>query len=505
MNFLEQIKQLWKDLGFNQKISIFVSFVFVATCMIALLMWAGKPQMQLLYGGIESKDMSQIVTMLESQSIPYKVGPGGSSILVPQDKVYSLRMDLAAKGIPNGGGVGFEVFDKSNFGISDFVQRTNYIRAIQGELSRTIAQLNSVREARVMIVMPENRLLSEQSKIKATASVFVDTGGMTLREDEINAIRFLVANAVEGLSANDVAVVDNKGNVLSQEMQSDGTFGAATSQLRYRRNLEEYFAKKIESMLSRIVGPGNAVARVSVEVETDTSTMVAETFDPESQVVRSQTVTETSTSTTASQAGQAPGVQANTPAETTSTGTGNNNASKESQKNKTIAYDINKTRSERIQAPGAIKRMSASVFIDKAAEVAGSEEQLKKVKVMVANALGLPSDSKDVTIEAVAFHKMEEKPDSMMNLPVPLVRWMELARNFIAVGIAIVMFAVFLRLLKKSKPESFSLEMVDNGPKMLLSQENATRTTPDLLNELIRQKPENVSTALKDWVNTNQQ
>jgi flagellar M-ring protein FliF len=184
----------------------------------------------------------------------------------------------------------FEIFDKPNFGISDFVQRANYVRAIQGELSRTIAQLDNVESARVMIVMPENRLLADNTR-KPTASVFVRTrGSAQLESSAVNSIRFLVANAVEGLQANNVTVVDHRGNVLSENSDNDSTIGLTMGQLSLQRNLEQYFSKKAESMLEKVLGPGQAVVRVSAELNFDTLTRVEEKYDPDGQVLRSTTV-----------------------------------------------------------------------------------------------------------------------------------------------------------------------------------------------------------------------
>ena len=181
-----------------------------------------------------------------------------------------MRMQLAAKGIPKGDGVGFEIFDKPNFGISDFVQRANYLRAVQGELARTISQLDEVEAARVMIVMPENRLLLDNQK-KPTASVFVRVRGNTqLPPSAVNSIRFLVANSVEGLQANRRTVVDNRGNVLSENTENDSVAGLTTGQLGVRRSLEQYLAKKAETMLEKVLGPGQAVVRVSAEINFDT-------------------------------------------------------------------------------------------------------------------------------------------------------------------------------------------------------------------------------------------
>ena len=175
--------------------------------------------------------------------------------MVPQDKVYTMRMQLASKGIPQGDGVGFEIFDKPNFGISDFVQRANYLRALQGELARTIGQLDEVKAARVMIVLPENRLLLDKDK-HPTASVFVRVRGASpLGPQTINSIRFLVANSVEGLKPNHVAVIDNLGNT-EEISDNDSMAGVSSSQLGARRALEQYLSKKAQDMLETVLGPG---------------------------------------------------------------------------------------------------------------------------------------------------------------------------------------------------------------------------------------------------------
>src|SRR5581483_1129187 len=182
--------------------------------LIGISYWSSRVDYALLYGKLDAGEASKVIAALDETKVAYKVR--GGSIYVPSDKVYQLRMQMAGKGIPRGEGVGFEIFDKANFGISDFVQRANYTRAVQGELSRTISQLDQVEAARVMIVMPENRLLTDSLR-KPTASVFVRVkGNGQLPTSAVNSIRFLVANSVEGLQANNVSVVDNQGNVLSE-------------------------------------------------------------------------------------------------------------------------------------------------------------------------------------------------------------------------------------------------------------------------------------------------
>ena len=179
-SFASSLLGLWKQLGLNQRVTLVVATVAVVAGLSGLVIWSRQPDYQLLYGRLSEKDAAQIVSTLQSQNVPHRVTNGGSTIYVPADQVHRLRMDLATKGVPTGDGVGFEIFDKGQFGLSDFVQRTNYMRALQGELGRTIGQLDGVRSARVMIVQPENRLLLTDQGVKPTASVFVELASSRL-------------------------------------------------------------------------------------------------------------------------------------------------------------------------------------------------------------------------------------------------------------------------------------------------------------------------------------
>src|ERR1051325_10080752 len=204
---LKQLGEIWKQLGTSQRISVAAATFVLIAGLGSIAFWSSRTDYGLLYGKLGDGEAAKVVAALDDAKVPYKLGAGGSSIMVPSDKVYQMRMQLASKGIPRGDGVGFEIFDKPNFGISDFVQRANYLRAVQGELSRTISQVDQVESARVMIVLPENRLMVDNHK-RPTASVFVRTRGQTqLPPSAVNSIRFLVANAVEGLQANQVTVV----------------------------------------------------------------------------------------------------------------------------------------------------------------------------------------------------------------------------------------------------------------------------------------------------------
>ncbi len=531
-NFLKSLVALWGELGLNQRVSLVVASLAVIGGLIAVVVWSRRPDYQLLYGRMSEKDAAVIISQLQTQNIPHQVSAGGTAVSVPTDQVYKLRMDLASKGLPSGDGVGFEIFDKGQFGLSDFVQRTNYLRAIQGELARTIAQLQGVRSARVMIVQPENRLLLTDQGIKPSASVFVDVGGGRLETEQVNAIRNLVANSVQGLQPDFVAVVDNRGHVLSEELKQDPALGTASSQMRYKQQVEDYLAKKVETMLASVIGPGNAVVRVSAEIETEATTSTQEKYDPDGQVVRSQTITEDVTNSAEQRNNTAVGISANLPDKAGTTADAApkpTSTSEQNRKNRTTTYEINRTTTNVTRNPGTVKNVSAAVFIAQrtapaapavaaagapAAEpavVKRTPEELNALRQLVFNALGLkaaPGQSPDslVSLQEVPFQSAVQLPAQIEALQSEnrWMGWVEAGSRWAAVAAALGVFAFFLRLLSKQKPEAVPVEVLSLPPEAMgrALPNGGSNVTPEMLNQLIRHKPANIGAALRDWVAT---
>lgn len=530
-NFAQSLLDLWKQLGLNQRVSLVVAALAVALGLAGVVMWSQRPDYQLLYARLGEKDSASVIGYLQTQNIPHQVTAGGSAVQVPSNMVYKLRMDLASKGLPSGDGVGFEIFDKGQFGLSDFVQRTNYMRAVQGELARTITQLQGVRSARVMIVQPENRLLLTEQGIKPTASVFVDVGGGRLEADQVNSIRHLVANAVQGLLPDQVAVVDNRGRVLSEELKQDPTLGSASSQMRYRQQVEDYLSRKVESMLAAVIGPGNAVVRVSAEIDTEATTLTQEKYDPEGQVVRSQTSTDDTIVTSESRAsGGAVGVSANVPEKSqgaADTAGRPASTSDQNRKNRTTTYEINRTTTNTTRNPGTVKNLTAAVFVAPrlalpaaakplAAGAPAPEpvpqkrtpEELNALRQIVVNALGLkpaagqPLESL-VSLQEVSFQAADRLPAQIeaQQSEGRWQGWIAVASRWTAVLAAGIVFLVFLRMLSRQKPEPVPVEVLSLSPDAAArALPNSNHVTPELLNELIRQKPANIGVALRDWV-----
>jgi flagellar M-ring protein FliF len=525
-----QLVALWKQLGLNQRLSIALAGLVVLGGLVSLGVWSSRTSYGLLYGRLDEAEAAKVIAALDDLKVPYQAR-GGGSIFIPVDKVAQTRMQLAGRGIPRGEGVGFEIFDKPNFGMSDFVQRANFKRAVEGELARTISQLDQVEHARVLIVPPENRLLVDSQR-KPTASVFVRVrGNGQLSPSTVNSIRSLVANAVEGLQANHVSVVDNQGNVLSDSEEPDTVAGLSNNQLTARRNFEQYLAKKAEGLLEKVLGPGQAVVRVSADINWDTLTRYEEKFDPEGQVSRSSTINDENTETATAASGGAPGVASN------AEGGSTNNVSLSSapvttnrtkKKVTTNQYEVNRSISSILQSAGGLKHLSAAVFVAQRYEGAGAErkvvprspEELQKLRRIVQSALGIQET--DLTRkDEIALEEMPFNNATAVELTQQLEKqekkqfWVELAQKLAYPALGLGLFFAFWRAFQRTKPEPLPLgiplgDFADQAPGNGNGHHGGNgfpgRTaepgvvTVDVLNQLIRENPANMTQAVRTWL-----
>ena len=525
----QQLAATWNQLGLNQRVSIVLTGFVVLAALLTLAFWSGRADYALLYGRLDESEAGKVVAALDEASIPYRAATGGS-IFVPTDKVHSVRMQLAGKGIPRGEGVGFEIFDKPNFGVSDFVQRANYNRAIQGELARTIGQLDAVESARVMIVLPENRLLIDNQR-KPTASVFVRLRGTgELSPSTVNAIQLLVANAVEGLQFSQVSVVDNQGTVLSQNQDEDSAAGLSGHQLAVRRNFEQYLSRKAEGMLEHVLGPGQAVVRVSADVNWDTITRFEERFDPEGQVARITTVDDENIESANGSGGGIPGIAGNIPPDTNSysflAGTPSN-TTKTKKKVTNSQYEINRSVSSILQSPGGIQRLSAAVFVAQRFDnttperqpAPRSPEELERLRRIVTSALGIsestPGRNDEITLEEMVFSDPPVSgldPESIRHERWQF--WTDLASRLGYPALALIVFALLWRAVRRagsvdswaalhgsSHSGNGHLSSDGNGLPAQPGEAVPNLITVDVLNRLIRENPANMTQAVRTWLN----
>lgn len=536
-----QLAGIWKELQWTQRLTLVAAGLLVIGGLAGVALWSARTPYALLYGKLSDAEAARVINALDEAKVPYRIGPGGNSIYVPADQVHAVRMQLAGRGIPRGDGVGFEIFDKPNFGISDFVQRANYLRALQGELARTISQLDEVESARVMVVLPENRLLLDRDK-QPTASVFVRLRGSgPLSPQAVQSIQFLVANAVEGLKPNRVSVVDNFGNVLSGNSEDPSLSGLTASQLAVRRELEQYLARKAQDILDKVVGQGQAVVRVAADINFDTLTRTEERYDPDAQVIKTQTKNEENNDTVTSSPTVPVGVTANTATETNTTTAATPVTNTRNRKTTTtVEYELGRTISNLTQLAGGIKRLSAAVTVAARVEGTGpdrkvvprSPEELEKIRRIVAGALGIQLGTENTRGDSLTVEELPFEDTFGRDLVRELERqqrwefWLSLVRQVGYPLLAVVALLLLWRLLQKSATPDIPLGVpvgqllahgngngnghghgqprrrpVPAGASGAEAGETPDMVTLEVLNRLVRENPVNLGQALRDWMN----
>ena len=408
----------------------------VSASVLGLLGYFGvrlsEPPMTILYGDIDPSDAGQIVTKLEAMAVPYELRGGGTQIFVPTDRALRLRMAMAEEGLPSGGSIGYEVFDRSNsLGSTRSMQNINLLRALEGELARTIRSLSQITGARVHLVMPKRELFSRDT-IDPSASIVIEmAGGNRLAKAQVLAIRHLVASAVPGLKPAQISIIDSRGNLLARggDGEDDGVMAAVASQ-DYRQALENRLKRVIEELLEQSVGIGKVRAEVSAEIDFDRITISSEIFDPESQVVRSSQLIEESSDSTESGNADTVSVSANLPGNADQgTLAVARNVNTTERTEETINYEISKTVRSHVRESGTVKRLSVAVLIDgtytdgadgESVYQSRSDEELEKYTSLVRTAVGYDAERGDlvevVNMQFVRFEEIESEEPPFVDL-----------------------------------------------------------------------------------------
>lgn len=481
-NLIKQLREILSKLSVAQQVLFGLAGAGILIAGIAVALLGGRTDWRLLYGRLDAAEVGRIVSVLESQKIPHRIVSGGNAIQVSAEQVHSVRAQLAAKGMPKADGTGFEIFDKPAFGMSDFVQRANYVRALQGELARTLQQIDGVENARVMIVLPENRLVIDAQR-KATASVFLNVrmAGL-LTQEAVSAIRFLVSNSVEGLQARDVTVVDNYGAVLSEPSDESSGASAVGGQLQQRKNIERYLTEKLRSMFETILGPGQAVVRVSAEISFDAVTRTSEYYDPAGSVPKNQKRTQEITDSVNPIAGGVAGVVANTGTNLNAAGSQGSRLQKIDQ---TDDFYVSRSQTNVVAGIGGLRKISAAVFVNQRYEGKGADRKavprtqtdIDKLKRAAERALGLTKTDEalgDVAVEELPFNeepKIEET--ARMDREALWIKGMEAARiGGMLLGSFLILFLLW-RMLRRGSEEMIAagvpVGQLMAGQQMILS------------------------------------
>ncbi|MDX2072753.1 MAG: flagellar basal-body MS-ring/collar protein FliF [Alphaproteobacteria bacterium] len=372
-----------------------------------------------LYSDLSLKDSQKIVSQLEGAGIAYELGANGSQISVPSDKALRLRMDMAGQGLPsNGSIVGYEIFDKpESFGSSNFVMNVNAMRALEGELSRTIASISGMDSARVHLVVPKREVFT-RDKDKPSASVTVKmAGGKTLERGEVTAITHLIASAVPGLEASRVAVIDNHGRLLARGNGDGGLDAAADSMLEYRVSYETRTQQNLEELLEKVIGAGKVRVTVNADINFDRIVTNSEKFDPEGQVARSTQSNSQKEKEMEKSGGGAVSAANNLPQNAAGgDGSGGNDRTVE-KADETTNFEISKTTQNQVSEGGKLNKISVGVLVDGVYKQSGSgdpeysarpDDELAKIKSLVASSIGF-DEARGDKIEVVNMRFTQDK------------------------------------------------------------------------------------------------
>jgi flagellar M-ring protein FliF len=409
-----------KNLNLKQIIGLAIGGISLFIGIIFLIIKMSNPNMAIMYGALSSEDANAVMSKLQAMGVSYNVRAEDNQIEVPADKVLALRMTLAQEGLPSSGRVaGYEIFDKSDtFGTSQFVYNINMVRALEGELSRTIASLSPILSARVHLVIPKKELLSKSVSTPSASVVIKMKGAQQLNKAEVAAVAHLVAAAVPDLKLDNITIVDDKGTPLKLGAESSEYMpgGLIDSSLEYKTNMENRLNKIIEDLLSKYVGTGKVKANVFANIDFDREVINYEAYDPEEQVVRSQrTISELDKdSSHLKDVSLANNIPNGSRGQTDFSG-------KERNKSDVITnYEISKKVGNRISEQGRIKNLSIAVLIDGTyiKDANGSlvynersEDEMTKLRSLVASAVGFDSDRGD-KLELINLKMINEMPDS---------------------------------------------------------------------------------------------
>lgn len=437
-----------------------------------------------LFTDLAPQDAGAVVRELDARRIPYHLSNNGSVIEVPQDVLYHTRLELASKGVPLGGGAGFEIFEQTPFGATEFTQHVNYQRALQGELARTINAITAVQSSRVHLALPARSAFLGHEE-KPSASVVIELRpGYRLTTEQVQGIVNLLSSSVEGLAPEKVTVVDTSGRPLQTKEEK----GDSQTEFLHRLKLqiEQEMERRIETMLEPVLGPGKAVARVSAELEFRETQLAREEFDPASHIVRSQQQQIESEA----QAGGVPGVQANIPGG--DTGDTKTSPSTPKRKNETVNYEIGRTTSQVLEPRGQVRRLSVAVMVDGKYEAdtytPRPPEEMEVLKAIVMKAVGLNADRGDqMEVANIPFKKIEAAPPVPVDPYTQLNQWVRSPVGVGAVGGSVLLLFFTFRFLFKRRPApqpelpapSVPLALEDAKP------EDLNETMPDAIEKII--------------------
>jgi flagellar M-ring protein FliF len=500
---IAQLTSIWHRLTVQQKIITVSLFGFTVLGLVSLMIWSqsgaksSSSGYKTLYSNLDLEEAATITEQLQKSSVKYKIEGDGRTILVENSKIYETRMLLARKGLPKSHGVGYEIFDKTNLGMTDFVQKVNMRRALEGELQRTIEGLEEVKSVRVHIVIPEPTIFTDKEQ-PAKASVVVRTvPGKDLSKEQIRGIGFLVSSSVEGLKPENISILDFEGKLLSSQFAGSDEAMQSSQNVELQHNVEKYLEGKAQQILEGVLGPAKSNVRVTVDMDFDRAEKTIEKYDPESRVIRSEERDDENVK---------------------------NAPSGDSQKEKTLTnYEIDKTIEHVVGEVGNIKRLSVSVAVDgkyeqtdktgkrpeKPAYIARTPQEIQTIEDMVKNALGYDLARGDqISVVSMQFdNEFIQNEQSDMQQSDAWARRMTIAK-YAAIFLIAIMFILFLRYLARTMAEAMNPPVPKLEPLGVVEEikeevpENVKKTSVMLerVEMLTREEPVNIAQIIRQWL-----
>lgn len=514
----EQSLRVWQKLSKKQRYTIFGAALLLIVAILGWsYWWGGRPDMVPLFTGMEAKDAGEVAAKLKEMKIAYEPQETskGTAILVQAKDVHNARLELASQGLPRGD-KGFEIFDDSKLGVTEFQNKVNFLQALQGELTRTIEGIEEVEKARVHIVLPEDSLYKKNEK-PATASIMLTLKpAAQLTKQQIKGIVNLTAHSVQGLTPENITIVDNMGQVLNDPENEEESIGNATmTQLEMTKKVQDRLQKDIQSLLDQVIGIGKAVARVNVELNFDQRMTDKQTFEPvvdEGGIVRSSQESKESYSGTSANPGGPAGTASNIPGYVATNG---NNQSDYSKKEVTRNYEINETKEKVVAAPGSIRRLTVAVLVDEQV----TQPQQESLQRAVSSAIGFNAARGDtISVEALPFStemlERQTREEQAAQDREQQIFWLQIAAAVLVFAGIIAMILMYRRKLRLAKEaeqqaalqalaaqEQAAMSAADTDIREDLSPEEKMRLTErQAIEEMIKKQPEDVAQLVKTWL-----
>jgi flagellar M-ring protein FliF len=518
-------RQVWAGLAFPGRVLL----VLVGGGVLVALLWTAfsthRPDMTTLFSQLNPSDAGAIIEELKNAKIPYRIVDGGTTVLVPSGVVYETRLRLATKGVPQGGGIGFEIFDRTNLGMTDFVQRLNYQRALQGELARTIGQLKEVVQARVHLALPQPSVFTEQEKPPTASVVLHLRPGARPSAEQVRGIVHLVSSSVEGLNPDRVTVVDAFGKLVARPAEK-GLGPSTTGQLEIKEAVESELEHRVQTMLGEILGPNKASVRVAAQMDFTSVERTEERFDPRGVIKSEQRTSESQQNLSTPSAG-IPGVASNVPGQVpppSSAETAKGKATKEAE---TIQYEVGKTIERKVFAPGQLRRISVAVLVDgvyqppkdakagtRGEYIPRKAEELEKIKAAVKKAVGFDTARGD-EVEVMEFPfdtSVMDKERTLVEEADRRAFWFSFVKPAVgALGVLLVLLFVvrpMVRALKGWQLPELSMPKALSGQQSRALKGGQAQALDEIaedpvkhgLRELARDKPGEIAQLVRAWI-----